>query len=1051
MKTILLLTSLLLSAGSADAQKRYLISPTNEVHELQPGQSALSMVRKLNGAGPATSSSVCSDKATFGYTTTAFPVTQVYKTYAKDIIGQWFVAKASGTIDTLFWYMPGEISTYDSTLYFRIHESYIGPDFGPGIRPGAYDPPCQSWGYWINTNDMTQGVAAFIEEATDTHWISTTSGSVPSSPPFVPEIWGWGGIALKVHPGVNDFDLGLLGAPVVNDGDKFFVSLRTNFQPSGGPQHPPPWWMEPSTEFALSGFRVSTADEDYPSRSWKFNEHDRNIYDGAYPFCDGVPAESLKPGWIARGGMGPDSTDVLVYNMWYSMTVTSNLPPTIEYQDRLPTTFDTAARPVQALITDCNPVQWEAGVQSAVIRYTVNGSERPDVLMTDLGGDVWEGTIPGQSPGSVVGYRIVATDADDAASSGPPVSYGVIPFGNEWYGIDTGFACTMRDIRNTGTTVPNSSFFIPSTANPEGSPTNDGTAGPFDLGSAYIIFGDTFRYAWIGVDGAIGLGKTPTDTLGITDFGGNHPKIIPPLDTMTLFDLPGTYISPFWADRVLEDSAGSYGRIVYGNDGDSCLFIVEWDSLAVAGPDTSYADVSRFRVILNRCAGSVEFQYDDVGAYGLDSANISGLQADPGGLSGPDPGWVVLNVFGSPTETRPRNDWCVKYSPTVGRVVESGWNMVAVSLAPGDGDYSRITLFPEATSRVIWCWPYYGFCPDTLVPGKGYWMKFPVTGKMGRSPGTFFWSLSVPVQDKWNMVGGPSGFVDVETIIPNGTSMSTPFWGYGPSGYSIATTLQPGHGYWVKANGAGMLGMTSSASAPKSTGPSSGDPVFGSAGRIGVTDAAGRSQTLYLCEESRAIGDPGYFELPPEPPPGIFDVRFTSQRILETFSRVPVPGARYEYPIILRSAVYPVMIRWDLSDIAGRDLKFTLGSGISENPLRQVMEGTGSVTIREKSTQTFVITVTGLTGRPDIFSLNQNYPNPFNSSTVITFSLPKGGPVKLTVFDILGREVARLVDEEREPGVQTVSFDASGLSSGIYTYRITAGTDSRAKKMLLLR
>jgi len=203
--------------------------------------------------------------------------------------------------------------------------------------------------------------------------------------------------------------------------------------------------------------------------------------------------------------------------------------------------------------------------------------------------------------------------------------------------------------------------------------------------------------------------------------------------------------------------------------------------------------------------------------------------------------------------------------------------------------------------------------------------------------------------------------------------------------------------------------------------------------------------------ESRAIGDPGYFELPPEPPPGIFDVRFTSQRILETFSRVPVPGARYEYPIILRSAVYPVMIRWDLSDIAGRDLKFTLGSGISENPLRQVMEGTGSVTIREKSTQTFVITVTGLTGRPDIFSLNQNYPNPFNSSTVITFSLPKGGPVKLTVFDILGREVARLVDEEREPGVQTVSFDASGLSSGIYTYRITAGTDSRAKKMLLLR
>ncbi|HLF13290.1 MAG TPA: T9SS type A sorting domain-containing protein [Bacteroidota bacterium] len=88
---------------------------------------------------------------------------------------------------------------------------------------------------------------------------------------------------------------------------------------------------------------------------------------------------------------------------------------------------------------------------------------------------------------------------------------------------------------------------------------------------------------------------------------------------------------------------------------------------------------------------------------------------------------------------------------------------------------------------------------------------------------------------------------------------------------------------------------------------------------------------------------------------------------------------------------------------------------------------------------------------PDAYSLEQNYPNPFNPVSSISFVLPVAGQVTLTVFNMLGQEVAVLVNEVQGPGYKTVSFDASNLPSGVYTYRITAGTFTDVKKMLLIR
>lgn len=85
------------------------------------------------------------------------------------------------------------------------------------------------------------------------------------------------------------------------------------------------------------------------------------------------------------------------------------------------------------------------------------------------------------------------------------------------------------------------------------------------------------------------------------------------------------------------------------------------------------------------------------------------------------------------------------------------------------------------------------------------------------------------------------------------------------------------------------------------------------------------------------------------------------------------------------------------------------------------------------------------------FRLNQNYPNPFNPATNITFSLPHSGEVKLKIYDLLGRELATLVNEKKEPGEYSVQWNAENVPSGVYYYRIITVDFVETRKMVLVR
>ena len=120
------------------------------------------------------------------------------------------------------------------------------------------------------------------------------------------------------------------------------------------------------------------------------------------------------------------------------------------------------------------------------------------------------------------------------------------------------------------------------------------------------------------------------------------------------------------------------------------------------------------------------------------------------------------------------------------------------------------------------------------------------------------------------------------------------------------------------------------------------------------------------------------------------------------------------------------------------DTAYLAGYNYERAPVQMFVRGTTGVEMLESAI-------------PSGYTLSQNFPNPFNPSTEINFTLAKGGMTTLVVYDMLGREVATLVNENLVPGTYKSKFDASRLSSGTYIYTLTSGTFKMSQKMLLVK
>ncbi|MBI4810604.1 MAG: T9SS type A sorting domain-containing protein, partial [Ignavibacteriales bacterium] len=306
------------------------------------------------------------------------------------------------------------------------------------------------------------------------------------------------------------------------------------------------------------------------------------------------------------------------------------------------------------------------------------------------------------------------------------------------------------------------------------------------------------------------------------------------------------------------------------------------------------------------------------------------------------------------------------------------------------------------------------------------------------APGYPILDMTFQVSAGWNLIGTISKPVATSNIVKSPGLTIGDFYKYS-EGYSVATTITAGRGYWVKVNQSGTLRLIASESIPKIA-----EIDYSSLNKLVISDNSGWTQTLYIdSEEKLMAANLDESELPPAAP--YFDARFKNTgSMVAKYPDTLKENAIYEYPITIFSEAYPIKINWEITEPPDKSLSLK-----SNGKTLCVMEGRGSISL--KNTTGLAVTLGNQDNLPKEFALEQNYPNPFNSSTIIRYQIPFSCWVTLKLYNVLGQEVTTLVDEMQEAGYKSVEWDASGVSSGIYFYKLTAGNYISIKKMILIR
>ena len=205
-------------------------------------------------------------------------------------------------------------------------------------------------------------------------------------------------------------------------------------------------------------------------------------------------------------------------------------------------------------------------------------------------------------------------------------------------------------------------------------------------------------------------------------------------------------------------------------------------------------------------------------------------------------------------------------------------------------------------------------------------------------------------------------------------------------------------------------------------------------------------------------------EPPPPPPAGILDARWIGcsegRKCDVRGYRLPTTIDTFTVKFQPSDAGFPMSFRWDREAVEGMcdsawfqdyfggfffrvrmdvDSQFTL-SNPTLSSARIILFGQDPLTVIED----------GETA-PESFALHQNYPNPFNPSTRIEYRIPAKEFVQLRIFDVLGKEISTLVNQVQSHGTHVAEFAGDGFPSGVYFYRLEAGTFVEQKKMLLLK
>jgi hypothetical protein len=380
--------------------------------------------------------------------------------------------------------------------------------------------------------------------------------------------------------------------------------------------------------------------------------------------------------------------------------------------------------------------------------------------------------------------------------------------------------------------------------------------------------------------------------------------------------------------------------------------------------------------------------------------------------------------------------------------INAGWNLISNPVTnPVAGDSVR-QLYPGAISA--YAFEYSGGYQQVfrMVNGRGYWERF-AAASVNPIAGLPRTRDSISVAAGWNVIGTISDTVDTNAIVSIPPGLKASRWFAYAGGYSAATQLIPGKGYWVKSLAAGKFVFGNPVADRPSKVMAQSEAAIEDYNSLTITDSKGGSQTLYFGAATGDAISSVMYAMPPLPPTGAFDARFPTAEggtMVQAFAadaKGPV-----EISVTIQSDAYPVTVHWRIKEAP---TGFELADGAGNRFAPKQMMGENEMQITSNAVTAFVIRTTGKSVTPREFSLDQNYPNPFNPSTTIRYSLPADTRVSLKVFDILGREVATLVNGEENGGAKSVVWDGAGMASGEYFCRIQAGNFVATRRMLLLK
>jgi hypothetical protein len=431
-------------------------------------------------------------------------------------------------------------------------------------------------------------------------------------------------------------------------------------------------------------------------------------------------------------------------------------------------------------------------------------------------------------------------------------------------------------------------------------------------------------------------------------------------------------------------------------------------------------------------------------------------------------GPVTMTSTGSQSVDMKKAESCIIADPNVSSVTilaqgpifppqfAKAWHLVSLPTPPAKAMMGD--LFPTATGHAFAFTPGAGYSfHDSLMTGIGYWIRYSAGVDSILNPAPSRMVDSPAVARGWNLIGALSVPLDVRSIrtIPSNL-LGSSFFGY-DRGYVAADTLLPARGYWIKAKETGSLILSALGGGVAKGGDAEGPvrTMSDGASRLIFTNAGGEERELFVLPGDQQEPDPGMLDLPPLPPEGGFDARFASNRALE----IVRGGETKEFPVALTTDEYPVTVRWQTqSDGGTRGLSVLVAS--IRNGAEMIPIQNGAILRLANAPKDFSVVISRVRNLPSTFTLNQNFPNPFNPTTLIRYGIPRKARVSMTIFDLLGKEVAVLLDDVREAGYYEVQWNGTNalrtpVASGIYLCRMvtteTSETHVQTKKMIMMK